>query len=478
MKILVINGSPKGSRSITLQYCRILEYTYNEHDFVVKNVASEIRRLENDENYWNELMDMVKSSDLILWSFGLWVLAVSAQLMRFFELIKEKNAGSYFVNKYCGIISTSIHYFDHTAQTFVKDTSEDLGMIVADQISFHMKDLADDERAKMLLIFGKNVIKAVENKTLMPKYKRNESPSFIYEPGTVSSKIDSNGKSVLLLTDGSNGNCEAMIKRFQDCFQNKITIVNLNDINIKGACTGCMRCGYDYKCVYHDGFEEFYNTTVRAADIIVHCGDIKGRYLSSLWKTFFDRAFFWNHTPSLQGKQFLYLLSGSIRDNHNLVQILEAHASARQHANHAGIICDEIGSSAELDVMILDAAKRVLHYAEASYVRPEDFLGAGGWKIFRDEIYAGIRMVWQADHRYFKRNGYYDFPNKKWIGRSVISLMMWLTRIPGFRRKFYGKLNEMPSRRMGRIAERYKVKKNENNHNIQHADINILPACR
>ena len=217
-----------------------------------------------------------------------------------------------------------------------------------------------------------------------------------------------------------------------------------------------MKCGYDYTCVYKDGFRDFYNDTVRSADIIVHAGEMKGRYLSSLWKTFFDRAFFWNHTPSLAGKQLAYLISGPISQNANLIQVLEAHASARQHANHAGIISDEAQNSARIDSQIQALAERLICNAENGYVKPEDFLGVGGWKIFRDEIYGGIRMVWQADHRYFKKNGYYNFPNKNILVKCAMDFISIFLKIPGFRKKFYSKLNEMPAKKMGRLAEQAK----------------------
>lgn len=39
MKIIVLNGSPKGNLSITLQYIRFLEKKYPQHKFQIFNVA-------------------------------------------------------------------------------------------------------------------------------------------------------------------------------------------------------------------------------------------------------------------------------------------------------------------------------------------------------------------------------------------------------------------------------------------------------
>ncbi|MCG2768009.1 MAG: hypothetical protein L6435_06440 [Anaerolineae bacterium] len=234
-----------------------------------------------------------------------------------------------------------------------------------------------------------------------------------------------------------------------------IDVIDLNDIDIRGACLGCMRCGYDYTCTYQDGFADFYNERVRTADIIVFAGTVKGRYLSSMWKTFYDRAFFWNHTPSLPGKQLGYIISGPLTQNQNLIQILEASSTARQHANHVDIITDECDNSEEIDALLQSFAERLVRFAEEGYVRPQNFLGVGGHTVFRDNIWGRLRPIWQADHRYFKKHGLYDFPQRDYRSRVLTSILMLLTKIPGVRKKYYANLKTFPSE-MGlkRLVER------------------------
>ena len=48
MNILVLNGSPKGEYSVTLQTVRYWEKRYAEHTFEVQNVGQRIRVLEQD----------------------------------------------------------------------------------------------------------------------------------------------------------------------------------------------------------------------------------------------------------------------------------------------------------------------------------------------------------------------------------------------------------------------------------------------
>ncbi|WKY43688.1 NAD(P)H-dependent oxidoreductase [Eubacteriaceae bacterium ES2] len=458
MKIAVCNGSPKGEKSITLQHIKYLEKRFTKIDFVIFNIAKQISKLEKDAKYFDTFMVEIGNADAVIWSFGLWVLSVPAQMLRFFELIQERGMTSLLKDKYTGILSTSIHYFDNCARDTVWGICEDFGMQVADAICFHMDDIRQVSQQQNLEQFGLNIIRAVgEKQTFSRRYHLLEQLGFKYKPSLLETKISVKGKRILILKDSSDPdtNLAKMIAAFQNCFTEAIEVIDLNDIDIKGACMGCMKCGYDYTCVYKDGFTEFYNKMVRSADIIVHAGQMKGRYLSSLWKTFFDRAFFWNHTPSLQGKQLAYLISGPISQNENLVQVLEAQAQARQHASHAGIVSDEVGDSKLLSQQIFTLAQRLVTFSEAAYIRPETFLGTGGWMIFRDEIYSGIRMVWQADHRYYRQHGYYNFPNKNIFRKWTMDVFSVFVRIPAFRKKFYGMLNDVPIKRMDgkKIAE-------------------------
>jgi multimeric flavodoxin WrbA len=215
-----------------------------------------------------------------------------------------------------------------------------------------------------------------------------------------------------------------------------------------------MKCGYNYQCQYKDGFKDFYNNKVRKADIIILAGEMKDRYLSSKWKTFFDRAFFWNHTPSLAGKQIGYIISGPLSQNANLVQILEATVTARQTANLIDIVTDESNNSHEIDVLLYNMAEQSVGFAEKGFVRPDNFLGVGGHIVFRDNVWGRLRGVWQADHRYYKKHGWYDFPQKKYGMRIMNSILILACKIPYVRNKYYGNIKKFPSIRFGKLVDK------------------------
>ena len=181
-------------------------------------------------------------------------------------------------------------------------------MIYADGLSLYLQDLTDKNRRRDLTTFAENFFEAIEKRfTTARLFKPLAFSDFVYEPSSPEKEIAARGKKIIVLTDvrDSNSNLGKMIDRFTQPFTEEIEIIDLNDIDIRGGCLGCMRCGYDYTCVQKDGFTDFYNSRVMTADIIVFAGEVRGPYLSSKWKEFYDRAFFWNHTPSLVGKQLL-----------------------------------------------------------------------------------------------------------------------------------------------------------------------------
>jgi hypothetical protein len=89
-----------------------------------------------------------------------------------------------------------------------------------------------------------------------------------------------------------------------------------------------------------------------------------------------------------------------------------------------------------LDALLQRLAEQLVQFAVEGYKKPVTYLSVGGRKIFRDEIWGGLRFVFQADHRFYSRHGVYDFPQKKYKARVVVAIMMLLTRIPRFREEF------------------------------------------
>ena len=439
MKILVLNGSPKGDISVTMQYVAYLKKRFPEHSFETVNAAHEIKKIEKDTVYFAAILDKIRSADLVLWAFPLYVLLVPSQYKRFIELVFEQGAQDAFAGKYAASLSTSIHYADMIAHDYIHAVSDDLGTNYLGAYSAEMDDLLTAAERERLVTFAALTFAAVEKK--VPVQRETSPlvpPALAYVPGKGQAVTQPGEMKVVILTDddSSSNNLTAMVARLTTAFSGKAEIINLHDIDIKGPCLGCCRCAYDNTCVYTDGYVDFYRNRLATADILVFAGAVHDRYLSSTWKQFFDRSFFKGHTPGLGGKQIGFAIAGPLRQIPCLKEALVMWADSG--GCNARFVTDEAATSGELDALIDAMAGRLMQGAEAGYTPPHLFYAVGGYKIFRDNIYGGMRFVFQADYRYYKEHKMFDFPQADLKTRLMNAVMMLLTKSKAIREKVYG----------------------------------------
>ncbi len=440
MKIVVLNGSPKGNMSVTLQYVLFIRKKFPQHELKIFNVAQEIRKIEGEEKAFQEVIEAVKSADGVLRAFPPYFLLVHSNYKRFIELISERKAEPAFKNKYAASLSTSIHFFDHTAHNYINAICDDLDMRFVGAFSAGMYDLLKEKERVKLILFARHFFEAIENKIPVSKnFVPLVTKKFDYVPGNAGKKLDGGGKKVLILTDSDNGrtNLGRMVERFKSSLSGDVEVVNLNDVDIKGGCLGCIQCGYDNTCAYEgkDGYVEFFNTKVKRADVLVFAGTITDRYLSSRWKLFFDRSFFYGHAPKHIGKQLGFIISGPLSQIPNLRQIFEAYAEG-EHANLVDFVTDEYESSAEIDALLQSLAERLIKFANEGYMKSSTFLGVGGTKLFRDEIWGHLRPSFIADYRFYQEHSMFDFPQKDYKTRFIVGIFMLLEKLPAFRKVY------------------------------------------
>jgi len=440
MRIVVLNGSPRGKKSVGLKASAILRKLYPQHTFECVHVAPQIRKWERDEAAFHETMEQVASADGVLWSFPLYVCVVPSQYKRFIELIWERSEQGVFEGKYAAVYSTSIHFYDHTAHNYMNGICDDLEMRYVGHFSAHIGELRDKGKRQHFLHFAERFFEAIEQEA---PTRRNTQPlvppALEYAPTPPAKTIDPTGKRVLILTDevDPGSNQAKMVARLAQAFGNKAEVVNLHALDIKGPCLECLHCGADYECVWDgkDGYRAFYDHTAMKADVVFFCGRIVDRFLSSRWRLFWDRGFCWTHTPTLTKQQHAYVVSGPLRQLPNVRQILQAYTEW-QRSNLVGMVSDEVATSAELDAQLQHLAKEVMLASQAGYQAPQTFLGVSAHKLFRDEIWGPLRFVFRADHRAFRQRGYYDFPQKDWKMRLVNTLLGPLMGIPQIKATF------------------------------------------
>lgn len=441
MKIVVLNGSPKGDTSVTMQYVHFLQKTFPQHEMKIMNISQRIQAIEKDEKTFQEIIHEISLANGVLWAFPLYFYLVHAHYKRFIELIFERGVEHVFHDKYTAALSSSIHICDHIAHNYINAICDDLDMKYVGAFSAFMYDLIEEESRKELSLFAEHFFRSIEKKSPTTKsYQVTPFSQLDYLGGGVASKIDIDKKRVLVLTDSLDGqtNLGKMIERFSRSFAGEVEVINLNDVDIKSGCQGCLQCSYDNNCSYgdEDGYIEFFNTKVRPADVLVIAGTIKDHYLSSRWKMFFDRSYFNNHIPVMAGKQIGFIISGPLRQRPVLRQALEAYFQIHQ-GNIVDFITDEYESSAQIDELLQSLAERLLLFAGEDYFKPATFLGIGVAKIVRDYIFGRGRFPFQADHRYFQRHGLYDFPQKEYMSRIINLMLILFTKIPSIRKDIY-----------------------------------------
>ena len=136
------------------------------------------------------------------------------------------------------------------------------------------------------------------------------------------------------------------------------------------------------------------------------------------------------------GTPFGYLVEGDYAREENLRMLLEARAQVGGNFL-AGVATDQGDMKKNIDSL----SATISYAMEKRYTPPQNFLGVGGMKIFRDLIYM-MRGLMRADHKFFKAHGQYDFPQKQWKTSWMMYLVGSLMRNKKLKAKAGGKFTE------------------------------------
>lgn len=432
MNILVVNGSPKGKYSITLQTINYLKLLYPDYSFDVLDAGQRIKALERD---FTPAIQVVEKADLIIFSYPVYTFIAPYQLHRFIELLKEHKLS--FEDKFATQLSTSKHFYDVTAHRYIQDNCGDLGLKYIRGLSADMDDLTTDKGQKEARDFFEYVLYCVKNNIWEKNTFEYTEPKHL--PVTPAEK-DSNEKTgdVVILTncDENDVQLKSMINRFSVKFNRKTRVINIREYPFKGGCLGCFNCAVSGKCVYKDGFDEFLRNTVQSAQAIVIAFSIKDHSMGASFKLYDDRQFCNGHRTVTMGMPMAYLISGNYSKEFNLQMIVEGRAQVGGNFL-AGVATDEFDPDNEIDALAAS-----LEYAlESGYVPPQNFYGIGGMKIFRDLIWTMQGMM-KADHKFYKKHGQYDFPQKQWPRMLAMYLVGGMLSSDKIKSKMGNMMNE------------------------------------
>ena len=432
MKILVLNGSPKGEYSITLQTCLFIMRHFRDHSFSVIHVGAQIKSLEKD---FSKAKKMLEEADLILFSYPVYTFLVPAQLHRFIELMKEMQVN--VKGKYAAQISSSKHFYDVTAHQFIMDNCKDLGLEYLEGLSADMDDLKSRKGQADALHFFQRILFDIAA-----------------ERGQVPGPF-ANLKDVVIVADlaADDEKLKRMIDRFMENCTEEAKLVNIHDFPFKGGCISCFNCASTGTCIYKDGFQDLLRNEIQAGKAIVLAFTIKDHSMGYQFKLYDDRQFCNGHRTVTMGMPFGYLVSGKLSTERNLQLLMEARAEVG--GNYlAGIASDEFDLDSSVDQMAASLSWAI----ENHYTKPANFYGVGGMKIFRDLIYE-MQGLMREDYKFYKSHGQLDFPQKHKGRIAAMYLVGSLMKNQKLKAKMGNKMNE------GMIAPYKKVLKKKDRRN-------------
>ena len=379
----------------------------------------------------------MESADAILFSYPVYTFLAPSQLHRFIELVKKN--GVNLRGKLATQISTSKHFYDMTAHKYIEENSLDLGMRYIRGLSADMEDLltpkgrtdAEQFFSRFLWLAREGIfVKAVEQTLTY------ECESATVPESTAGDKR--RDKDIVIITDNTDSasNLAKMIARFQKRLPYESRIVNISEYPLSGGCLGCFRCAVSEKCVYKDGFDTFLRENIQKADAIVYAFTISDHSMGSRFKMYDDRNFCNGHRTVTVGMPVGYMVSGNYTEENNLRTVIEARSETGGNFL-AGVATDEAFTDDSID----NLAKSLTFAIETCHTAPQNFWGVGGMKIFRDLIYQ-MRGMMRADHKFYKKQGIYDFPQKKRITSLKMYLVGALLSSEKILQKMGNKMNE------------------------------------
>ncbi len=399
MNILVLNASPKNKSSITLQTSLYLEKKYPTHTFNYHFIGCSKKA---NETKLSDTLQLISKADICLFSFPVYTFACPSQLHYFIRLLKEKELS--FEGKMATAITTSKHFYDVTAHNYIKENLLDLGFNYLEGLSLDMEDLLSKEGQSSITSWFEHTSWAFENNVYEKPFTKPsvQLPTIKEVTTEVEHKSD---YTVSLVVDYSQDKerLQALVNNFVKQFSYKVNVVDLSSFSFKGGCLGCLKCALDGKCVYTDGFNDFYENQVLCGNAIVYAFTIVDHSMGPLFKNFDDRCFYNGHRTVSQYKPTAFIVNGDLKNEPNLNMTLTARADVGRN-----YLCGIATNEEELST----TAKNLAYALENKYVKPRTFYGIGGMKIFRDLIWV-MRGIMKDDHKFYKENGFYDFPQKQ-----------------------------------------------------------------
>jgi len=418
MRILVINGSPKGNNSVTLHTVMYLEKKFPQHQFTYLNVGQKIKSLEKD---FSPALEALKGAEMILFSYPVYTFLAPSQLHQFISLMKK--SGVDFSDKIATQVTTSKHFYDITAHRYISDNCADMGIKFYDGLSADMDDILEENGRKQAYDWFALTLWRVEQSL--------HSDDAQSAPADARPKDSSHRAIIVADIKEGDDTLRAMVDDFLGRFPYECDFVNIEDFPFMGGCISCFNCSTSGKCFYKDGFDEYLRGFIHKHDAIIYAFKIEDHSMGPRFKIYDDRQFCNGHRTVTMGTPFGYIVEGDLAGEENLRMVIEARAQV------GGNFLAGVAGPDNIE----ELSRTICYAMDHKICPPQNFYGVGGMKIFRDLIYL-MRGMMRADHEFFKSHGQYDFPQKKWKTSMMMYLVGYLMGNKKLKTKMGSKMNE------------------------------------
>ena len=88
-KVVIVNASPKGEYSLTLQYARYLVTREPNIDWSIIHVGEQLTDMEYEKAWFDGSLALLEQCKAVIWATPVYTMLVPWQLIRFFDLVRQ-----------------------------------------------------------------------------------------------------------------------------------------------------------------------------------------------------------------------------------------------------------------------------------------------------------------------------------------------------------------------------------------------------
>lgn len=151
MKVCILNDSPKGKYSVTLQTLLYIEKKFKDCNFTILDVGQKIKAYEKD---MSKAVEEIKKDDLIVFSYPVYTFIATSQLHRFIELLKKEKLD--LSQKFATQVTTSKHFYGVGGMKIFRDLIYVMRGLMKVDHKFYKKhgvyDFPQKQRGRILFI--------------------------------------------------------------------------------------------------------------------------------------------------------------------------------------------------------------------------------------------------------------------------------------------------------------------------------------